>query len=415
MRRTDVVIIGGGQAGLVMSRSLSARGIDHIVLERGRIGERWHSARWNSLHLLTPAAYSALPGLTHSLAHPDDFLPARTFAAYLDRYARTISAPVVEQAQVVSVAKAASGFVIATTSGTWRSRAVVIATGACDTPFRPEMADRLASHILQVSPREYRAPDQLPPGGVLIVGASSTGIQLAEEIHASGRPVTISVGDHTRMPRVYRGRDIYAWMDAAGILDDLALDTANLEAARRQASLQLVGSTDGRNLDLGVLRRQGVRLVGRLTSITHTQACFDSDLDRSMARAHARMLRVLRRIDAHIALSSAPAFDAHVAAFDEIRADGVRRRIDLQETGIRTVVWATGYVRRYPWLTIPVLDRRGDIEHQGGVTAVPGLYVLGLTFLRRRRSAFIDGCGRDAEELAPLVHTHIGIPSKHAA
>jgi putative flavoprotein involved in K+ transport len=415
MRKRDVVIIGGGQAGLAMSRSLGARGIDHVVLERGRIGEHWLSARWNSLHLLTPTAFSALPGLAHSDADPDGFLPARAFAAYLDRYARAISAPVVERAEVVSVAKASAGFQTTTTCGTWQSRAVIVATGACDTPYRPAMADHLARTILQISPSAYRAPGQLPPGGVLIVGASSTGIQLAEEIHASGRPVTLSVGDHTCMPRRYRGRDIYDWMDAAGILDDLADNAANLEAARRQASLQLVGSANSRNLNLDILRRQGVRLVGRLIGIEHTRARFDSDLGQSMARAHARMLRVLRRIDAHIEQTDAPAQQADTEKIEEIKAEGVRWALDLQELGIRTVVWATGYVRRYPWLTIPILSRRGEIEHQGGVTAVPGLYVLGLTFLRQRRSALIGGCGRDAEELAPLVHTHLGIPSELAA
>ncbi|MFN3745544.1 MAG: flavin-containing monooxygenase [Hyphomicrobiaceae bacterium] len=415
MRKSDVVIIGGGQAGLVISRSLSARGIDHVVLERGRIGEHWLSARWNSLHLLSPTAFSTLPGLAHSGADPNGFLPAGAFAAYLARYARAISAPVVERAEVVSVAKTSAGFLTVTTCGTWQSRAVIVATGACDTPYRPAMADRLARSILQLSPSMYRAPDQLRPGGVLIVGASSTGIQLAEEIHASGRPVMLSVGDHTRMPRRYRGRDIYDWMNAAGILDDRADSTANLEAARRQASLQLVGSPDNRDLNLDILRRQGVRLVGRLTGIEHMRARFDNDLGQSMARAHARMLRVLRRIDAHIEQTDPAASCVGSAECDEIKAEGVRWALDLQDLGIRTVIWATGYIRRYPWLTIPVLSRRGEIEHRGGVTAVPGLYVLGLTFLRRRRSAFIDGCGRDAEELAPLVHTHLGIPSKLAA
>jgi putative flavoprotein involved in K+ transport len=415
MRRTDVVVIGGGQAGLVMSRRLSARGINHVVLERGRIGEQWHSARWDSLHLLTPASLSALPGLPHGGVYPGSFLSSQAFAAYLRHYSSVVSAPVVEQTEVLSVRSGADGFAITTSNGDWQSRAVVIATGACSTPYRPDMASRLAPGILQVVPSDYRTPDQLPPGGVLVIGASSTGLQLAEEIHASGRPVTISVGEHTRMPRRYRGRDIYEWMNAAGILDDLAADTANLSSARRQASLQLIGSAENRDLDLEILRRRGVRLVGRLAGIEHTRARFDSDLGQSMARSHARMLRVLGRIDRHIEQMGLSSECEDAAVFDEIKADGVRWSLDLPDVGIRTVIWATGYVRRYPWLYLPVIDGRGELVHEGGVTAIPGLYALGLTFLRRRRSAFIDGCGDDADELAPLIHEHLAIPSKQAA
>lgn len=415
MRRTDVVVIGGGQAGLVMSRSLSSRGIDHVVLERGRIGENWHSARWDSLQLLTPASLSALPGIPHCSVSPSSFISARSFASYLHHYSRGVAAPVVEQTEVLSVSGGAAGFAITTSNGDWQSRAVVIATGACDTPYRPDMAKRLSPTILQVAPSAYRRPDRLPPGGVLVVGASSTGLQLAEEIHASGRPVTLSVGDHTRVPRRYRGRDIYEWMNAAGILDDLAENTSNLQATRRQASLQLVGSAECRDINLDLLRRQGVRLVGRLVGIEHTRARFDGDLGQSMARSHARMLRVLGRIDSHIEKLGLSSECESAAVLDEIKAEGVRWSLDLLDLEIRTVVWATGYVRRYPWLHLPVLDRRGELVHEGGVTAIPGLYALGLTFLRRRRSAFIHGCGRDAEELAPLIQAHIAIPSKHAA
>ena len=239
MRKTDVIIIGGGQAGLAMSRSLALRNIDHVVLERARIGERWYSERWRSLRLLTTSAMSALPGLPHDGNDRDAFMPASAFAAYLDRYARTMKSPIMNGVEVTEVEPAVAGYRVSTTAGEWRSRAVVVATGACETPFRPAMAQALATSILQVSPADYWEPDQLPEGGVLVVGASSTGSQLAEEIHESGRPVTLAVGDHTRVPRRYRGRDIYAWMETAGILDDPALEGGNLDAARRQPSLQL--------------------------------------------------------------------------------------------------------------------------------------------------------------------------------
>jgi putative flavoprotein involved in K+ transport len=415
MPRTDVVIVGGGQAGLAMSRSLSLRGVDHVVLERGRIGERWRSERWRSLHLLTTNAMSALPGLPHNGRDPEAFMPASDFAAYLDRYARAIGSPVISGADVLEVEPDAGGYCVATTAGSWRSRSVVVATGACETPFRPAAAEALAPSIVQVSPTEYWEPDELPEGGALVVGASATGLQLAEEIHLSGRPVTLAVGDHTRVPRRYRGRDIYAWMETAGILDDPAHESGNLEAARRQPSLQVVGRPDNRDLDLGIVRRFGVRLVGRLEAVDGEKAAFAGDLDRTTKASHVRLCRILDRIDDCIRERGLGAPVANPGARDPVLAAGDPETLDLLREGVRSVVWATGYRRRYPWLKAPVLDARGEIVHRGGVTASPGLYVLGLTFLRRRRSSFIDGCGLDAEDLAPLIEAHLDRSARAAA
>lgn len=414
MRKVDVVIIGGGQAGLAMSRSLTAEGIDHVVLERGRIGERWHSERWRSLHLLTTNAMSALPGLPHQ-GDPDAFMPASAFASYLSSYAREIAAPVLSGVDVTRVEPAAYGYRITTTAGDWQSRSVVIATGACETPFRPAAANSLPRSIEQISPVSYREPEQLPPGGVLVVGASSTGIQLAEEIHASGRPVTLSVGDHTRVPRRYRGRDIFAWMEAAGILDEPVMESGNVEYARRQPSLQLVGRADNRDIHLGILQAQGVRLVGRMTGITSGSAAFKGDLEQTTAASHKRMVRCLDRIDAHIVDKTLQATAAEAEARDPFFAQSEGATLDLWREGIRSVVWATGYTRRYPWLKAPVLDQRGEISHHGGVTASSGLFVLGLTYLRRRRSSFIDGCALDASDLAPLVKTHLDLSTRKVA
>lgn len=415
MQNTDVLIVGGGQAGLVMSRSLSARGIEHLVLERGRVGERWHAERWNSMRLLTPAAYSALPGLPHLGANPGEFLPAQAFASYLGDYARMAAVPVIEGVEVRSIDDVGSDFRISTSAGVWQSRAVVVATGACDTPYRPAMAQQLSPAILQIAPADYKRPSDLPDGGVLIVGASSTGVQLAEEIHASGRPVTLAVGDHTRMPRRYRGRDIFSWMDLASILDDRADESRSLDAARHQPSLQLVGRHDNRNLDLASLSRDGVRLLGRLAAISGAYAGFHGDLAETTTQAHARMLRVLSRIDASIERIDLAASLSGDGAPKPFLADCEPVTLDLLREGIRTIVWATGYVRRYPWLNVPVLDARGEIVHRGGVTAVPELYALGLTFLRRRRSSFISGCGLDAEELAPEIEAHLNFHSRRAA
>lgn len=414
MQNPDVIVVGGGQAGLVMSRSLTALGIDHLVLERGRIGERWHSERWDSLHLLTTNAMSALPGLPHT-GDPEAFMPARAFASYLADYATKLAAPVITGVTVTGVEPAACGYRVCTTAGQWQTRAVVIATGACETPLRPAYAGALAASIVQMSPTAYRHPGQLPEGGVLIVGASSTGAQLAEEIHASGRPVTLAVGEHTRVPRRYRGRDIYAWMETAGILDDPALDTGNLEAARRQPSPQLVGRPDNRDLHLGILRDQGIRLVGRLAGLDGMRATFSGDLARTTKASHTRMLRVLERVDACIESQGLDAPAADSAARVPFLPTCDSSTIDLEREGIRAVVWASGYVRRYPWLKVPVLDHHGEIVHRGGVTASPGLFALGLLFMRRRRSPFIDGCGIDADELAPLIKAHLDFSALRVA
>jgi putative flavoprotein involved in K+ transport len=277
------------------------------------------------------------------------------------------------------------------------------------------MAQALAPSILQMSPADYRDPGQLPDGGVLMVGASATGAQLAEEIHASGRPVTLAIGEHTRVPRRYRGCDIYAWMETAGILDDPALEGGNLDAARHQPSPQLVGRPDNRDLDLEILSRQGIRLLGRLAAIDGTKAEFSGDLARTTAASHARMVRVLERIDGCIKSCGFDAPAADPAVRMPFLPAGGPRALDLQREGIRSVVWATGYARRYPWLRAPVLNARGEIAHRGGVTASPGLYVLGLFFLRRRRSSFINGCGLDAEELAPIMKAHLDLSFKQVA
>jgi len=277
------------------------------------------------------------------------------------------------------------------------------------------MADALAHSILQVSPSDYWEPAHLPKGGVLVVGASSTGAQLAEEIHASGRPVTLAVGDHTRVPRRYRGRDIYAWMAEAGILDEAPKETGNLNAARRQPSLQTVGRPDNRDLDLSILSRQGVRLTGRFAAIDGVNASFSGDLERTTATSHARMLRILDRIDACIESRGLEAPDADPAARIPFLAAGDPLTLDLRRARIQSVVWATGYIRRYPWLKVPVLDSRGEIIHRGGVTNMPGLFALGLIFQRRRRSPFIDGCGLDAEALAPMVRAHLDLSAKRVA
>jgi putative flavoprotein involved in K+ transport len=401
MRRTEAVVIGGGQAGLAMSRCLAQYGIDHVVLERGRVGERWRSERWDSLRLLSPNWHTRLPGFRYDGPDPDGYMRVGELVGLLERYARTIDAPVEPNTTVLCVEASGPGYRVTTDRGGWEARSVVIATGHCDVPYVPPVAAELPGDVVQLVPSRYRRASQLPPGGVLVVGASASGVQLADEIHASGRPVTLAVGRHTRLPRVYRGRDIFWWLDALGVFDETEAGVFDLALARSQPSLQLVGRPDRATLDLPVLERRGVRLAGRLAAIEGARVRFADDLVAHTAAADARLARLVQRIDGFAARSG---LDGEVGPREPFTPflwpAPAPTALDLRQAGIRTVVWATGYARAYPWLRVPVLDERGEIRHAGGVTAAAGLYVLGLYFLRRRKSSFIDGVGLDAMELA---------------
>jgi putative flavoprotein involved in K+ transport len=406
VQHTDTVIVGGGQAGLAMSRCLTDRNVEHVVLERGRIAERWRSERWNSLRLLTPNWQSRLPGFRYDGPDPDGFMGMAEVVGFFERYAGTFNAPVQGSTSVLSVERTDEKFLVRTTRGDWTARSVVIATGYSDIPHVPACASKISSRVLQVTPVQYREPSQLPEGGVLVVGASATGIQLAEEIHASGRPVTLAIGRHLRLPRTYRGRDILWWLDTMGIFDDTAERVADIRASRSQPSLQLVGRPDRRSLDVGMLRRQGVRLVGRLVAAAGGTVAVDDEAIATTVAADLKLAQLLTRIDAFIArtgLAGAvdPA-DPFEPTWPEV-FDLEAQTLDLRSRGIATIVWATGFRRSYPWLKVPVLDPRGEITHRGGITPVPGLFVLGMHFQRRRKSAFIDGVGDDAQVLADEI------------
>lgn len=413
-KHTDVAIIGAGQAGLAMSRSLHEAGIDHLVLERGRIGERWRSQRWPSLRLLTPNWMTRLPHMEAVVDDPDGFMPASGFTGLLERYAAESSAPVLEGCDVYGLRFTGGGFEIVTSTGGVRAASVVIASGACDRAKVPAWGRSLSSDILQVTTDRYTGPQELTSGGVLVVGASATGAQLAREIQASGRPVTLAVGRHVRTPRRYRGRDIYAWMDASGFLDDAPGDVP-ASRLQSQPSFQLVGDPQGRSLDLSGLASEGVQIVSRASDGAGHRVRLQDDLDQQCAAAEARRRKVLSRIDAFIERTAPdtpqePEAWASPTALAEAPAE-----LDLAAAGVRTIVWATGYRRSYPWLHVPVLDDNGEIQHRGGVTSIPGLYVLGMPFMRRRASALIDGVGRDVAELTPLIAHRLSARLRTAA
>lgn len=406
--RTETVIIGGGQAGLAMSRCLTERGIDHVVLERGRVGERWRSERWDSLRLLTPNWQSRLPGFRYDGPDPDGYMTMPEVIDFLERYRRSFEAPVEEATTVLSVSTSGEGYRVVTDRGVWEAPTAVIATGQCDVPSIPDFGANLPSDVLQIVPSQYRNPGQLPEGGVLVVGAAASGIQLAEEIHLSGRPVTLAVGRHTRLPRLYRGKDILWWFDQMGIFDETLDQVHDAERSRSQPSLQLVGRPDKSSLDLITLQDEGVKLVGKAIGAEAGEVFFADDLVAHTARADVKLARLLKRIDEYVEQEGLTAEVGPPEPFVPFfwPAPGPDA-LDLGAANIRTVLWATGFRRHYPWLKVPVLDDRGEIRHEGGITPAPGLYVLGLQFLRRRNSNFIDGVGADAMALAEEIAARV--------
>ena len=416
MRKTTVVVIGAGQCGLAMSRHLAMRSIDHVLLERGEIAHSWRTERWASLRLLTPNWQSRLPGFAYSGPAPDGFRTMRETVEFLDGYAQSISAPVETHTRVTGVEADQGGYVVTTDRNQWRCRSVVIASGACNIASVPAMAQTLRPDICSITPMDYRHPGQLPDGGVLIVGASATGVQLAQEIQASGRQVTLAVGEHVRAPRTYRGRDIKWWMDASGILDQGLADVDDVGRVRNVPSMQLIGSPTRESLDLNILQDAGVKVTGRLVGLDGDQAQFSGALANVCRLADLKQNRLLSAIDAW-ALGAG--MDRTISPPERPAATRVPEAptlsMKLSAAGIRTVLWATGYRPDYSWLNVPVLDRKGRLRHDGGVIDAPGMYVLGLPFLRRRKSSLIDGAGEDARDLCAHLAGYLADKRSRAA
>jgi putative flavoprotein involved in K+ transport len=401
-------VIGAGHAGLAMSKCLRDRSIDHVVLERADVANSWRTERWDSLRLLTPNWQSRLPGFSYDGADPDGFMAMPEIIDFVERYANLISAPLQTRTTVTTVSRAGEGYAVATNRGLWRCRTVVIATGACNLASIPAVAASVPSSLTMVTPTNYRNPDQLPDGGVLVVGASATGTQLAEEIHRSGRPVTLAVGEHVRMPRLYRGRDILWWMDAAGVLDERYDEVDDINRARKVPSPQLAGSSKRATLDLNALTDIGVKLIGRLVAINDDRAQFSGSLRNNCALADLKMNRLLNTIDEW---GSEADIDNEVESPQRFAAtrveDSPPLEIKLSSGQIRTIIWATGFRPDYSWLDVPVLDKKGKIRHDGGVVDMAGMYLMGMTFLRRRKSSFIHGAGDDASDLGDHIAKYL--------
>jgi putative flavoprotein involved in K+ transport len=400
------VVIGAGHAGLAASCFLRERSIDHVVLERGEVANSWRRERWDSLRLLTPNWLSRLPGHGYDGSDPDGYMTMGEVVDLIDRFAAVTAAPVRTGTEVTSVRRTDDGYHVTTGTGPLRCRSVVIASGACNRPVVPAFSDAVPAGIEQFTPFDYRGPEKLPDGGVLVVGASATGVQLAAELQRSGRPVTLSVGEHTRLPRLYRGRDILWWMDASGIWDQRYDEIDDLARARRLPSPQLVGSPDRTTLDLNALTALGVQLAGRWATIRDGRALFSGGLRNVFALADLKQQRLLDTFDALGLVEDHP---PERFAPTTVPASS-RLQLDLRSGEIRSIVWATGFRPEYDWLDVPVLDAKGRLDHDGGVLANPGLYALGLPVLRRRKSTFIHGIEDDARDVIDHLAGHLARP-----
>ena len=410
MRCTSALVVGAGHAGLAVSHYLAACSIDHLVVERGEVAHSWRTERWDSLRLLTPNWQARVPGLAYDGDDPDGFMDMTEVVAFIKRYARLVNPPLETRTTVESVRNNGDGYEVVTDRRVWHAATVVLASGGCNLPKLPAFAAALSGSVRSVTPMEYRRPSDLPDGGVLVVGASATGVQIADEVHRSGRPVTLAVGDHVRMPRTYRGKDILWWMDRTGLHDERYDEVDDIVRARRVPAPQLVGTPERSTLDLNALTDHGVRLAGRLVGYADGKVQFSGSLRNKCALADLKLGRLLDTIDEWIASQGLDGEVAPPHRFAPTRVEGSPPlTLDLARERIAAVIWATGFEPDHSWLEVPVLDHRGRLRHQGGVVSgSPGLYRIGLNFLRRRKSSFIHGADDDARDLVGHLATRIG-------
>ncbi|MEO7272669.1 MAG: NAD(P)-binding domain-containing protein [Vicinamibacterales bacterium] len=400
MEHVTAIVIGAGHAGLAASHCLAGHGIDHLVLDRGDVANSWRHERWDSLRLLTPNWQARLPGYRYDGPDPDGYMTTAEVTAFITRFAEVNAAPVRTHTTVTAVRRTDDGYQVVTDQGVLRCRTLVLASGACNLPSIPAVHQALPTTIASIAASHYRHPGQLPDGGVLVVGASATGLQLAQEIHRSGRDVTLSVGEHVRLPRLYRGRDVLWWMDASGIWDQRYDEIDELPRARKLPSPQLVGTAARTTLDLNTLSDAGITLVGRLAHVRDGRLLFSGGLRNVFALADLKMERLLDTFDAWAEAHGVAGDVDAPERFEPTRMPAVSRLdLDLRKGPIRSVVWATGFHPDYSWLQVPVVDHKGHLRHTGGIVESPGLYALGLPVLRRRKSTFIHGAEDDAREV----------------
>lgn len=398
---TEVLVVGAGQAGVAISEHLTKRGIPHIVLERNRIAERWRSERWDSLVANGPAWHDRFPGLEFDDIDPDAFAPKERVAEYFEEYARTFDLPIRTGVEVTSVRRsAAGGFLAETTAGPIAARYVVAATGAFQVPSYPALVPESAG-IEQLHSTGYKNPGQLPEGAVLVVGAGSSGVQIADELRQSGREVYLAVGAHDRPPQRYRGRSFVWWLGTLGLWEK-----STPPEGAEHTTIAVSGANGGRTIDFRNLANDGITLVGRAESYADGALSFGGDLERDVRRGDQNYLSVLDQADAYIArtgidLPEEPSA-RELGPLPASVTDPIRS-LDLAEAGVTSIIWATGFRQNFSWLPAGATDALGRPVHERGVSAEPGVYFLGLPWQSRRGSSFIWGVWHDAQYIADQI------------
>jgi putative flavoprotein involved in K+ transport len=404
----DVIVIGAGQAGLTMSWTLAERGIDHVVLERERVAERWRTERWDSLMFQFPNDVLALPGMPYDGDDPDGFTHYLEVVALLERYAVLLDAPVREHTPVTAVDRVCDRWRVTTeASGELEARAVVVATGPFQRARIPGVAEQLPDDVVQLHSVDYRNPGQLPEGAVLVVGSGASGSQIAEELVEAGRPTYLCVSSHRRVPRRQLGRDIFRWLVEIGLMDRTRADWVD---GRMPPTVLVTGVGGGHDVDVRALGEQGVVLLGSLAGVDGSQLRLADNAEPVLAAADAMHDELVGLIDERARSAGHEVPDRAPAT----RPSAVlpRPTLDLREASIGTVIWATGYAFDYDWLRVPCLDAHGEPVQQRGVTEVPGLYFLGLHWMHTFRSGTFMGIGDDAAYVADHLAHHVRMEAR---
>jgi len=398
-----VVVIGGGQAGLSASYCLMERGIEHVVLERKQIAHSWRQERWDTFCLVTPNWQCRLPGFPYHGPDPYGFMVKDEIVKYLEEYVAFFQPPVEEGVEVSALRSAADGFELVTSRGTITAEQVVLATGGYPIPIIPAAAANIPSSIAQLHSSDYRSPEQLPPGGVLVVGSGQSGCQIAEDLHLKGRQVHLCVGNAPRCARVYRGKDVVEWLDEMGYYDISIDQHPNKESVREKTNHYVTGRDGGRDLDLRKFAREGMRLYGLLSGIEGSVLSFAPGLKDNLDGADAVYNGINRSIDAHIEKQriSAPPPSVYVPVW---APEQETLSIDAAALGITSIVWCIGFRTDYAWVELPIFDAKGHPIHQRGVTRLPGVYFLGLPWLHTWGSGRFSGVGRDAQYVVGKIH-----------
>jgi putative flavoprotein involved in K+ transport len=404
----DVAIVGAGQAGLSLSYYLTQQGREHVLLEQGQLGESWRSRRWDSFTLNTPSWMTQLPGYSYAGDEPDRFLPRAEIVDLLERYAASFQAPVRSGVHVAAVRQQPgdAGYAVEAGEVTLAARSVVLATGAFQRPKRPPASADVSPRIQQLHTSEYRNPQALPPGAVLVVGSGQSGCQVAEDLHLAGRQVYLATSGCGRFPRRYRGHDITWWLVGMGFFDRTIAELP-WPAARFACNPQISGDRGGHDINLREFARQGIRLLGHFQAAEGHLLRFAGDLQENLATSDAFTEQLTRDIDTYIASTGtqAPPHEAGEVSSSpgDSNTSSTPTTLDLDAAGVSTIIWGSGFQCDFSWVQPSITDETGYPIHQRGVTTLPGLYLLGLHLLHKRKSALLYGVGEDAAYIAQRI------------